>query len=115
MSRIVLGISHQVAQAHFQGRGDAHERVNGNIFLAALDVADVIVMEIGFFGQFLLAPFHGAAMRSYVFAKNLAVFRNFHSHNGTRNRIYGLPYMHCILFLHFSRVSPIVGQHEYAN
>jgi hypothetical protein len=54
-------------------------------------------------------------MRSYVFAKNLAVFRNFHSHNGTRNRIYGLPYMHCILFLHFSRVSPIVGQHEYAN
>jgi hypothetical protein len=106
---------HQIAQTHFQCCRDSHERIHGDIFLPALNVANVIVVEIGFLGQFLLAPFHCPAMRSDVFAQNLPVFRDFHDPNGTRNRIYGLPYMHCILFLRFFSISPIVGQHEYAN
>jgi hypothetical protein len=72
-----LNITHQVAQMHFQGCRDSHQRIDGNIFFATLNIADVIVVKVGFFSQFLLTPFHALAIRPDVFAQNLSIFRNF--------------------------------------
>lgn len=55
-------------QGNFQRRRNPHEGVNGNVFLTALNIADVIVVKIGFFGQLFLAPPHVPAMRADVFA-----------------------------------------------
>lgn len=66
--RHALQPAKKIGDGDFQGRGNSHEGVNGDIFLAALDVADIVVVEIRFFGQFFLAPPHVPAMRADVFA-----------------------------------------------
>jgi hypothetical protein len=71
--------THQIAQTHFQGCGNSHKGINGDIFLATLNVADVIAMKIGFLSQLFLTPFEIPAMRSYVFAQDFSMFRDFHN------------------------------------
>lgn len=66
--RVLSNTRHQITQSHLQRRSNPHEGVNGDIFLAAFDVADVVVVQIGFFGQFFLAPAHVPAVRADVFA-----------------------------------------------
>ena len=51
-----------------QGGCNPHQRVHGDVFLAALDVADVVAVEIGLFGQLLLAPPGLPAMRADILA-----------------------------------------------
>ena len=63
---------------HFERRSDPFERVNRDVFFAALDVPDVVVVQFGFFGQLLLAPFEIPPVRPDVFPKDLAIFRNFY-------------------------------------
>jgi hypothetical protein len=90
-----LNAENQIAQTDFQGNRNTHQGVNGDVFLSALNVADVIVVEVGFFGQFLLAPFHRPAVRSDVFTQNLSVFWDFHNTKGNpkphiRTTVYAL-------------------------
>ena len=59
---------HQITQTHFQGRGNSLESINGNIFLATLNIANVIVVQISFFSELFLAPPHVPAMHADVFA-----------------------------------------------
>lgn len=72
-----LNASHQVCQLHFERGGNPSERVNGNVFFAAFNVAYVVVVQISLFSQFLLTPFQAAAACPDVFAKDSAMFRNF--------------------------------------
>jgi hypothetical protein len=48
-------------------------------------------------------------MHTDVFAKSLSVFRDSHNYKETRNRIHGLPYIHCIYGLHFTALCLNVG------
>ena len=54
--------------------GDAHEGINGNVFLAALNVTDVVVMQIGFFRQCFLTPFQIATMGANVVTQYRPIF-----------------------------------------
>ncbi len=57
-----------------EGIRDAHEGVNGNVFLASLDVADVVVMQIGLFRQCFLTPFQIAAVGANVLTQYGPIF-----------------------------------------
>ena len=72
-----LNSARQFAQSSFQSSSDSRESVNRHIFFPALNVANVIVVQLSQFGQFFLAPFEDATARPYVFAENLSVFWNF--------------------------------------
>jgi hypothetical protein len=55
------------------------------------------VVKIGFFGQFLLAPFFIPAIRSDVFAQDFAVFRDFHNPIWEPKTVY-MDYRICTVF-----------------
>ena len=59
---------YKITQAHLQGCRNPHECVNGHIFLAPFYIANVVVVQISFFGELLLAPSGIPAMRPDVFA-----------------------------------------------
>ena len=59
---------------NIEGIRDAHEGINGNVFLAALNVTDVVVMQIGFFRQCFLTPFQIATMGANVVTQYRPIF-----------------------------------------
>ena len=48
-------LRHQIAETHFQGFGDSDQRMNAHRLFAALDLAEIDGMQLGFFRQFFLA------------------------------------------------------------
>ena len=69
--------SNKINDGYFERCRNPHKGVHRNIFLAALNITDVVVVEVGFFGELDLAPAKLPAMCANVFAQNLAVFWSF--------------------------------------
>ena len=62
--------SEKVAQFHFDGGGDARQRVNGDSFFAAFDFTDVFGIEVGALAEVLLRQFHPLSVEADGFSQD---------------------------------------------
>lgn len=78
--------TNEAGQRHFQGSGDPDQRINGDILLPTLDVADVGRVQVRFLGKFLLAHPGLFARDPDILAENAPMFgKRTHADNGNRN------------------------------
>jgi hypothetical protein len=83
----ILYSTKELRYPHFQGPGNSHERVHGNILLSPLHVADVSGIQFSLFGELLLAEAKPLAPEADIFAQNAAMFwKGAHALNRNRNQ-----------------------------
>lgn len=76
-------VFHEAAQGDFQRGCNLHQAINGDGFFSALDLADVIVMQISQLGQFFLCQTRALAPLTDRVAQLSAVYWNcFHEMTG---------------------------------
>ena len=69
----VLSVTHEIAQAHFERRGNAGKRINRNGFLHAFNFANVFRVQIRQFTQPLLRQFCLLAVIADGLAKRFTI------------------------------------------
>jgi hypothetical protein len=78
--------TNEAGQRHFQGSGDPDKRINGDILLSTLHVADVGGVQVRFLRKFLLAHPGLFARNPDILAENAPMFgKRTHADNGNRN------------------------------
>jgi len=79
---------HEVGHLNPQGRSQAHQRIHGDVFLAALDVADVVGMQISPLGEPFLGQPGLQAVEQDVLTQNPAMLAG-DWHPSTQTRTAG--------------------------
>lgn len=62
--------AHQALSGHLERAGNFHQGIDRRRLLAPLQFPDEVVVEVGFFGQILLAQFRRFAVKPDVFPKD---------------------------------------------
>ena len=95
----------EVVNGHLQGGGNTHERIDRNGLLAALDLTDVVTVQVGLLRQGFLRIADAFTVRADRLADDLAVFGTGggHAPYGNRRPRLLLPPIACILDLQFGR------------
>ena len=83
--------------------GDTNQDIDGDILLSAFNIADVVRMNLGQFGELLLAELPRHAVAANRFTKNTAVFECM-THSGTESGIIQSNHsIYTVFVLHPSR------------
>ena len=82
---------------------NAHERIDGDGLLPALNLSDVVAVQVGLFRQYLLGVASLFAMSADGVTDDLTVFRSRvgHAAYGNRREVILLPSIACIFQLLF--------------
>lgn len=77
----VLHITEKITNGRFGCSSDAYQSIHGNIFHAALDLADVFGIQISKLRQFFLGKFRISTAEANCFGQQFAMFQDFMRHN----------------------------------
>lgn len=75
-----LHIAEKITNGRFSCRRDADQGIHGNIFHAALDLADIFGIQISKFCQLFLGQFRISTVKADCFGQQFAMFQDFGRH-----------------------------------